>query len=262
MASDGTAPRSRRALLAAAAGAAGALAAQAALPLAAAAAPANLQTESDNATTAPTSVTNSADGSTAFAGHATGTGAGYGLEGTGAGGAGVFAWSVQPPTDYWTEPPFEPGFTSHTGVFGSAPQGDLVDTFGVGVWGDSPNIGVYGTGSAGVYGFGFVGVEGDANSLPGSVGVWAFAPSTATTALKVTGKVSLSRSGRQSVSSGKSSYAKTVAGVTTSSKVFAVLATSESGRYIRAVVPGSGKFTGYFNTALSSSAVFAWFVLD
>jgi hypothetical protein len=50
--------------------------------------------------------------------------------------------------------------------------------------------------------------------------------------------------------------------VTTGSKIFAVLATSESGRYVRAVVPATGKFTVYLNTTLTSSAVVAWFVLD
>ena len=50
--------------------------------------------------------------------------------------------------------------------------------------------------------------------------------------------------------------------MTTSSKVFAVLATAESGRWVRAVVPAAGKFTVYLNTTLASRATVAWFVLD
>ena len=47
-----------------------------------------------------------------------------------------------------------------------------------------------------------------------------------------------------------------------SRKIFAVLATSEPGRYVRAVVPAAGKFTVYLNTTLTSSAVLSWFILD
>jgi hypothetical protein len=80
--------------------------------------------------------------------------------------------------------------------------------------------------------------------------------------LRVSGKVSLSRSGRQAMSSGTSSRAVTLAGVTSTSKVFAVLATGEPGRWVRSVIPAAGKFTIYLNTTLSSSAVVSWFVLD
>ena len=250
--------RSRRSLLAAAAGAAGAMVATAALPLTAAAHDVDdVALGVDNASTAQTTLTDSGADSTALAGHATGTGFGYGVEGTSAGGAGLFAWSVAAPDVSW----FTPDVTSHTGVFGSAPVGDST-TVGTGVWGDSPDIGVYGSGGLGVNGFGFVGVEGDANGSAGAVGVWAWAPSTAQYALKVTGKVSLSRSGRVTMSTKTSSRAVTLAGVTSTSKVFAVLATSETGRWVRSVIPASGKFTIYLNAALTSSAVVSWFVLD
>jgi len=95
-----------------------------------------------------------------------------------------------------------------------------------------------------------------------SIGVRAVAPTNSQYALKVAGKVNFSRSGRKSMSSGHSTLTISLAGVTTSSKVFAVLATSESGRYVRAVVPASGSFKVYLNTTLTSSAVVAWFVLD
>src|SRR6476661_5966894 len=118
----GSTPRSRRALLSAAAGAAGAMVASAALPLGVAAHdPDDIQAGTDNATTAQTTVTNSADDGTALAGHATGTvnplaAAGFGVEGTSAGAAGVFAWSVAAPASW-----FSADLTSYTGVFGSAP---------------------------------------------------------------------------------------------------------------------------------------------
>jgi hypothetical protein len=253
-------PRSRRALLAAAAGAAGAMVASAALPLGVAAHdPDDIQAGTDNPTAAQTTVTNSAADGTALAGHATGTGAGYGVEGTAAGGAGVFAWSVEAPDSSW----FSADLTAYTGVFGSAPASpDPTTITAVGVWGDSPDIGVFGGGTWGVVGFGGVGVEGDANSAPGAIGVLATAPTNSQWALRVSGRVSLSRSGRTAMSSGTSSKAIALGGVTTTSKVFAVLSTSESGRWVRAVVPTTNKITVYLNTTLSSSAVVSWFVLD
>lgn len=260
MTMDETATRSRRALLAAAAGAAGVIAANAALPgTVRAADPDDVVKGADNPTTATTSVTNSGDDSTALAGHATGIGYGYGVEGTSAGGAGVFGWSVSAPD--W-EPPFDAAYTAVTGVFGFAPAGDGENTYGSGVWGDSPDTGVYGSGSIGVEGNGGYGVAGFTNGLPGGIGVLASSPSNAAVALHAEGKVHFSRSGRKKVAKGKASVAVTLAGVTTGSKVFALFATNESGRWVRAVVPASGRFTVYFNTRVTSAAYLSWFVLD
>jgi hypothetical protein len=264
--------RTRRALLAAAAGSAAAVVASAALPLGVAAAATNVQTETNNLSTADTTITDSGVGSTAFIGSA--TGAGYGLEGTSLGSAGVVGWSVSsPPYPGW--PAFVPADLQYTGVFGSAPTSADPNFVGSGVWGNSDDFGVTGTGSIGVFGYGGYGVEGQANDTTGSIGVHgvsgsnagstgvrADAQTTAQYALRVSGKVSFSRSGRKSMSSGKSTLIVYLAGVTTGSKIFAVLATSESGRYVRAVVPATGKFTVYLNTTLTSSAVVAWFVLD
>ena len=252
--------RSRRALLAAAAGSAAALAASAALPLAASAAPTAMSTEQDNPSAANTSVTDSGAGSTAFAGNATGTGAGYGLLGTSTGGGGVVGWSVSPPTSYW--PTFDPAFTQYTGVFGSSPTAPDPDFVATGVWGDSPDIGVYGSGGAGVQGFGAVGVDGWANNGAGSIAVRATAPTVGQYGLKVTGKVSFNRAGRASIGAGKSTLTVSMSGVTASSRVFAMLASNRSGRYVRAVVPASGKFTIYLNTTVTSSTAVAYLVLD
>jgi hypothetical protein len=259
MASEMDALRSRRAVLAAAAGSAAALAASAAIPLTAAAAPVNLQTESDNPTAAATSVTNSAADSTAFEGHATGTGSGYGLEGTSIGAAGVFAWGVSDPVSYW--PDFDPSFTGYTGVFGSAPEGGSTSV-GTGIWGDSPDVGVYGSGATGVDGYGFWGVLGEANGESGSIGVYAHSPGTSSTALYVSGKAHFTRSGRSTIGSGRSSIKVTLAGTTSSSKVFAVLHSNRAGRYVRAIVPTTGSFTIYLNTTVTSATYVAWFVLD
>jgi len=257
---DTPALRSRRALLAAAAGSAAALAASAALPLAAVAAPATVMTEQDNPATAETSVTNSGASVSALRGNATGTGSTYGLLGTSAHGGGVVGWSESPPTSYW--PDFDPTFTDYTGVFGSSPTFPDPQFLATGVWGDSPDIGVYGSGGYGVLGFGGKGVEGRANSIAGSIGVSAFAPSTSQTALKITGKVVFNRAGRGSIGAGKSTLTVTMAGVTTNSRVFAVLASNRSGRYVRAVVPAAGKFTVYLNGTVSAASAVAYLVLD
>lgn len=259
------APRSRRALLTAAAGAAGALAASAVLPLTAAAHDVDdVALGAANASTATTSITDSTDGSTALAGAQTGTsttagvGFGYGVQGTSLTGAGVLGWSIEPPTVAW--PDFVPDFTTYTGVFGSAPEGDLVTTFGSGVWGDSPNVGVYGSGGAGVWGYGYNGVVG--HGAGAGAAVLALANTATDIALDVQGKVKFSRSGRSTIGSGKGSIKVTLAGVSTASRIFAVLHTSRSTRWVRAVVPASGSFTIYLNGTVSASTYVAWFVLN
>jgi hypothetical protein len=262
MASDPNAPRSRRALLTAAAGAAGAVAASAALPLSVAAVATTMQTETANTSGADTSLTDNGADSTAFAANATGTGAGYGLAGTALGAAGVFAWSVSSPTTYWTDPTFDPAFTNYTGVFGSSPAGDGTNTFGTGVWGDSPDTGVLGTGGTGVEGCGYWGVRGDANGNAGSIGVLAVAPNTSSLALNVSGKAHFSRAGRNTIGAGKAGIKIYLAGVSSGSKIFAVLQSNRSGRWVRAVVPAAGSFSIFLNTTVTSSTYVTWFVLD
>src|SRR4029453_2130867 len=106
-------------------------------------------------------ITDSGADSTALQGNATGTGAGYGVEGTSLGAGGVVAWSVSPSD-------INPAATQYTGVYGFAPVLPSENDFGAGVWGDSPDVGVFGSGTVGTYGFGAVGVQGLANSGPGS----------------------------------------------------------------------------------------------
>ena len=261
--------RSRRALLAAAAGGAAALAATAAMPLTALAATGDdMIVGQANTADATTSLANSTSGSDAFA--ATASGLGTALKGTSTGTAGV--WGVG--TDGTGAA--TAASAAYTGVYGWSPTNP--DAFGVGVWGDSEDYGVYGTGVIGTLGDGEigslgigtdVGVLGDgATGVAGfaradaSPGVLAVAASPAGIAFQAYGKVRFDRSGRVAVASGKSSVVVTLAGSTKYSKVFAVLATSEASRYVRAAVPAAGKFTVYFNAALRSSAVVSWFVLD
>jgi hypothetical protein len=129
------------------------------------------------------------------------------------------------------------------------------------VWGDSPDIGVYGSGSWGVIGYGGIGVQGWAYGS-GGWGVRAVATASDQIALKVEGKVQFSRSGRSTVSSGHSSITVSVAGVSSSSRVFAQIASNRSGRWVRSVVPTTGKFTIYLNTSVTTSTFVIWWILN
>jgi hypothetical protein len=247
MASEPNAPRSRRALLTAAAGAAGAIAANAAMPLTAAAAPTPMLTETDNTATAQTSVTQSAAGAVAFKVRTTNPDAAALLASTGD-ESGI-------ETD-----------TAFTGVYAWAPEAPVavppaIQYEGSAVWGDSPDDGVVGTGGlTGVIGFG--GSEGIVGRGGASgAGVRAIGANTRN-ALVVSGKVQFSRSGRATIGSGKSSVKVSLLGTSSSSRVFAVLHSNRSGRYVRAVVPTTGSFTIYLNTTVTSSTYVAWFVIN
>jgi hypothetical protein len=163
--------------------------------------------------------------------------------------------------------------TQYTGVYGWAPEAPFPadpQYEGSGVWGDSPDDGVVGSGGltgvlglgggAGVVGIGDDGVVGIGG--PTGAGVRAFGDTTTTVALAVSGKVTFSRSGRVTIATGKSSIKVNLAGTTTSSRVFAVLHSNRSGRYVRAVVPTTGSFTIYLNTTVTANTFIAWFVIN
>jgi hypothetical protein len=248
-----SAPRSRRALLAAAAGGAAALAASAALPLTAAAAdPNDVVKGVNNATTATTSITDSTADSNAFAASATGTG--NGVQATSTGGAGVFAWSVSTPP-WWS-----PTDGAFTGIFGHSPASGDANLAAAGVWGDSDDWGVFGSGAVGVFGSGDIGVF--ASSTSTNAAVLALAQSPTDLALDVRGKVKFSRSGRSTIGAGKSSLSVTLAGVSSASRVFAVLVSNRPGRWVSAVVPVTGKFVIYLNTSVTSATYVSWFVIN
>lgn len=247
------APRSRRALLAAAAGGAAALAASAAMPLSIAAHDVDdVQLGAGNASTAATTITNATADANAFEGAATGTG--YGVQGSSTGGPGLLGWSVSAPAAV------DPGTLAYTGIYGWAPTNPDADFVAAGVWGDSDDWGVIGSGDVGVYGYGNNGVVGEGAGA--FAGVVALASSSANLALEVIGKAKFSRSGRSTIAKGHSSLKVTLAGTSTSSHVFAVLGSVETGRWIRAVVPASGSFTIYLNTTTTASAYVHWFVIN
>ena len=276
MALDTTAPRSRRSLLTAAAGGAAALAASAAAPLGVAAAATNMQTETANASAAETSLNDSADRTVGFkttnvgvapaivvhnaAGAITNAGD---TDPTDPGGistsAGVYATSVDATNavPYWA--------ATFTGVYGFAPSWSAtVPGFAQGVWGDSPDVGVLGSGDVGVRGEGFLGMVAAGGFGSGATGLraWGGDGTGDDIALDVRGKVKFSRSGRTTIGAGRSSVKVNLKGTTSSSRVFAVLHSNRASRYVRAVVPTTGSFTIHLNTSVTSATYVAWFVIN
>jgi hypothetical protein len=82
------------------------------------------------------------------------------------------------------------------------------------------------------------------------------------TALEADGKVRFRRSGKATIAKGAASRKVTLSGVTSASMVYAMLASSRSGRWVRAVVPASGSFTVYLNGKVGAKTKVSWFVLD
>lgn len=230
------------------------MAASAAMPLTAAAAPTPMVTETAMTSTAQTSLSQTTAGAVAFKVRTTNPDAAALLASTGS------------ETGIATD-------TAFTGVYGWAPEAPFPadpQYEGSGVWGDSPDDGVVGTGGlsgvlgigggTGVVGIGDDGVVGVGG--PGGAGVRAVADTATDVGLAVTGKVQFSRSGRATILAGRSSIKVNLAGTTTSSRVFAVLHSNRSGRYVRAVVPTTGSFTIYLNTTVTASTWIAWFVIN
>lgn len=262
---DEIAPRSRRALLAAAAGGAAALAAQAALPLTAVAAdPNDVVLGAENHSNGRTAILRDDEtaGAIAFSVNAVGPtsigtesyGGGAGIRAGGSGAAGTYSFYLSNADAAGLN------VTVFTGVYGWSPADD-VNGLGTGVWGDSPDFGVFGTGFFGVYGSGVVGVTGQAETTS-APGVRAVGATSSSPALEVVGKMKFNRAGRKTIGAGKSSLVVSMAGVSSTSKILAVLNSNRSGRYVRAVVPGSGQFTIYLNSSVSSSTYVAYFVFD
>jgi hypothetical protein len=247
MASDPNAPRSRRALLTAAAGGAAAVAASAAMPLTTFAADddpllvGNAHTGATETSITVTSADPLNNPQIAFKARTVNTDA--------AGLVGSTGDETASSED-----------TSWTGIYGWAPVNPDADVFSAGVWGDSDDVGTYGSGTVGVMGDGDVGVVGRADL--GGYGVHALNFNSTGIALRVDGKVSLSRSKKTTIGSGKSSLKVTMPGVTSQSLVFAVLSSNRSGRYVRAVVPTTGSFTIYLNAALTSASFVSYIVVN
>ncbi len=204
--------------------------------------------------------------------------AGIGVQGSSDSGTGIeaFVGAGAPPA-----PP-----TTPTAVYGNAAGADPTGMWGQGGAASSGfSTGVYGEGDTGVWGFGGWGVFGasdasgtgiyglSAASVPGAPahtgvfgysdsGFGVYAKAVTGTALYVDGKARFSRSKKVTIGAGRSSLKVTLAGVTTSSLVFAVLHSNRSGVYVRAVVPASGSFTIYLNKAVTSTTYVAYFVVN
>jgi len=259
--------RTRRALLTAAAGSAAALAISTIKPASVAALATPMLTETNNTAADVTGVSNATADSQAFYGHATGDG--NGLEGTSVTGHGVRGISSD------TSDPVANGSNAGvvgvagdigsipdnialSGVFGfSDPAPDPALAFGSGVLGLCDDFGTIGWGTLGVWGDGAVGVVGT-TSTSGGEGVRASSDTLGAIALRTVGRAEFSRSGRTTIRSGHASKAVSLAGCTSSTLVFAVLSSNRSGKYVRAVVPASGKFTIYLNSTVGSLTKVTW----
>lgn len=146
-----------------------------------------------------------------------------------------------------------------TGVVGYSGSFPVTATFG------PPATGVYGFAdevvtARGVHGRTTIGqgVRGEATTGTGGY----FTCATGGTALQVVGRARFDRASRVKILKGRSSYRKYLAGVSTSSQVFAVLSAYRSGTYVAAVVCASGYFTIYLNKALAYDTWVSYFVVN
>ena len=263
---DGTL-RTRRALLTAAAGGAAALAVGAIKPgSVSAGVPEPVIQDTDNATIAATGVTNATADVNALYGHAAASGTGVeGNSATGKGVRGHSADTTDPATN--TENAGVVGVAGDlanvnanialTGVYGVSDASPDPEFTAAGVWGESGDFGVIGSGFGGVLGDGVLGVFG-VSSAVGGIGVAAVADDSSGFGLLVDGRAIFSRSGRTTVNSGSKKKVVNLARCTAATLVFAVLAQNRDGRYVRAAVPESGKFTIYLNANVANDTKVSW----
>src|SRR3954447_19004098 len=266
MATEPNALRSRRALLAAAAGSAAAVVASAALPLTTAAHDADdMQLAAVNASPGTTQLNCTPLDVDAFVVNAANANTGSGIVAAGAHAPGIRTYSGEQAALYAINGDESGAVTATgtitTGVYGFAETApDPTVTVGVGVWGDSPDWGVFGSGAVGVYGWGANGVVGESSSS--SAGVLALGKSATDVALEVVGRVRFSRSGKVTMAANTKTKVVNLPGMSSSCHVLAVLRSNRGCRWVRAVVPTTGHFTIYLNTAVTSSTSVAWFVLN
>jgi hypothetical protein len=225
-----------------------------------------MQTETDNATIAATGVSNSTDDLVALFGDASGTGSGVlGTSETGNGLRGISSDTSDPENNTANagvvgiagEPINISQNIGLTGVYGYSDPSPDEDFVGSGVWGESADWGVIGTGSGGVLGNGIIGVLGTTLE-PDGVGVLATVDDPGALSLVVDGRAAFSRSGKATVNGGKNKEVVNLPGCTANTLVIAVLAQNRSGRYVRAAVPESGKFTIYLNGNVSNNTKVSW----
>lgn len=264
-------PRSRRSILAtAAAGAATVAVASLAKPLSVKAATgdpvvAGTANTADMATTLTATPAEPANSVAAL--NAIGSGSGPGITGASPHGSGVLGLSGETNAGPYWRPDVgvsgsAQGLDAHAGVAGDS---DL----GFGVLGTAGGVGVLGAGGvAGVVANGFDLTATSLYAVSSGYPLPAPAPNTAAHvrrsvsaaghALFVDGRMRLKWSGRVSVAAGVTSKKISVAGMTSSRMIFAMLQTNEPGTWIRAAVPSTGAVTFHFSRAMPSSTVVAW----
>ena len=121
-----------------------------------------------------------------------------------------------------------------------------------------------GAASSGCRGDGFIGVVA-AGEAGGGIGLRAFggAGTGLDVALEVFGQGQVQPVGPQHDRCGQvEPQDQPRRRVTSASRIFAVLHSNRSGRYVRAVVPTTGSFTVYLNTTVTSATYVAWFVIN
>jgi hypothetical protein len=167
-----------------------------------------------------------------------------------------------------------------TTTFGPAAVHGEHSHAGIGVEGISdsgPGLFGFSASGRGVKGAGRIGVQGDVGPTqtavhgfvgpsaaplpPTGVAVVAQAADSSFVALHVKGRAKFDRSGMLTVGSNSASVTKTLAGVTSSSLVLAVLAEDLAGIWVRAAVPAAGSFTVHLNKPVGNGANVTWFVL-
>jgi hypothetical protein len=255
----------------------------------------------DNASTAVTSITQGTADTGAFAAHAAGIGAGLegtssggvgvlattgpaglpavvGIQGDPADSSYANALFVDPTAPILNSGTY--GFSNTGSGDGVGATGETLAGAGVVGFGMLPgSIGVFALGSLGAFIEGpdgaFVVSDSNRTGLHAHVGtgstpptaplntaVFASVSSTNQVGLEARGRIRFPhRSGRALIGAGKSSVSVSVSGMTSSNFAVAVLNSSRSGRWVRAVVCATGKITIYLNTAVTSSTYVAWLVL-
>jgi hypothetical protein len=108
----------------------------------------------------------------------------------------------------------------------------------------------------------FLGTEPVYNAANANTAVLGAVTNKAHHGLIAQGGVSFpDRSGKIAIAKGKSSASRSVPGVTAANFAIAQLATSQSGRWVRATVCATGKITVYLNTTTSAATSITYLIL-
>jgi len=178
---------------------------------------------------------------------------------------GVYATSISGTGSYATS-------TSGEGVVGQSGSNNGVHgltngTTTSGVWGENEGGGygvsgsTHGTGTAGVWGSNSQSGMGVKGTSPTGTGVYA---SGGSAALQVVGRAVFSRSGKATVSAGKSQVKVSSVALTSASFVLATIQGNVAGTWVRGVSTsvGTSSFTIFLNKTVGAKTKVAWFVVN